>query len=372
MSTSLKKLFGILIVGVALSLGILTALPVMAEAQDMDEASMGAEQNTVKNAGAVVTTQPTTEPPAAGRVVNPGDSLWSIGQEHLGPEATPEQILEEVRRIYEINRDRIGNDPNLLVAGQELLMPSVPESTPQPVAQEPVAQEPVAQEPAPAESAAPAESVDLPDSPEAQEDIPVAREVAAEEPSSFFAPLANLDDQERRTVLGLGIILLTLVFAILIAWKLPMNRGGWRSAPSSGTYQDYFSNYALPTRESDPSESAPTVPGAASSEVAPQFQQPGTAKAPASGEAAAGSDDLEQILTPLLTDMLKDMQQWREEHSAVPQGDASVEANASNGPHEAEDSPSGVPAYERLRLVDAPLDQHEEEHQRSSRKEVSK
>ena len=361
MSTSLKKLFGILIVGVALSLGILTALPVMAEAQDMDEASMGAEQNTVKNAGAVVTTQPTTEPPAAGRVVNPGDSLWSIGQEHLGPEATPEQILEEARRIYEINRDRIGNDPNLLVAGQELLMPSVPESTPQPVAQEPVAQEP-----------APAESVDLPDSPEAQEDIPVAREVAAEEPSSFFAPLANLDDQERRTVLGLGIILLTLVFAVLIAWKLPMNRGGWRSAPPSDTYQNYFSNYALPTRESDPSESAPTGLGAASSEVAPQVQQPGTAKASASGEAAAGSDDLEQILTPLLTDMLKDMQQWREEHSAVPQGDAWVEANYSNGPHEAEDSPSGVPAHERLRLVDAPLDQHEEEHQRSSSKEVSK
>jgi len=345
LSTSLKKLFGILIVGVALSLGILTALPVMAEAQDMDEASMGAEQNTVKNAGAVVTTQPTTESPVAGRVVNPGDSLWSIGQEHLGPEATPEQILEEVRRIYEINRDRIGNDPNLLVAGQELLMPSVPESTPQPVAQEPVAQEP-----------APAESVDLPDSPEAQEDIPVAREVAAEEPSSFFAPLANLDDQERRTVLGLGIILLTLVFAVLIAWKLPMNRR----------------NYALPTRESDPSESAPTGLGAASSEVAPQVQQPGTAKASASGEAAAGSDDLEQILTPLLTGMLKDMQQWREEHSAVPQGDAWVEANASNGPHEAENSPSSVPAHERLRLVDAPPDQHEEEHQRSSRKEVSK
>ena len=346
MSTSLKKLFGILIVGVALSLSILTALPVMAEAQDMDEASMGAEQNIVKNAGAVVTTQPTTESPVAGRVVNPGDSLWSIGQEHLGPEATPKQILEEARRIYEINRDRIGNDPNLLVAGQELLMPSVPESTPQPVAQEP----------APAESAAPAESVDLPDSSEAQEDIPVAREVAAEEPSSFFAPLANLDDQERRTVLGLGIILLTLVFAVLIAWKLPMNRR----------------NYALPTRESDPSESAPTGLGAASSEVAPQVQQPGTAKASASGEAAAGSDDLEQILTPLLTGMLKDMQQWREEHSAVPQGDAWVESNASNGPHEAEDSPSGVPAHERLRLVDAPLDQHEEEHQRSSRKEVSK
>jgi hypothetical protein len=372
LSTSLKKLFGILIVGVALSLGILTALPVMAEAQDMDEASMGAEQNTVKNAGAVVTTQPTTEPPTAGRVVNPGDSLWSIGQEHLGPEATPERILEEARRIYEINQDRIGNDPNLLVAGQELLMPSVPESTTQPVAQEPVAQEPVAQEPAPAESAAPAESVDLPDSPEAQEDIPVAREVAAEEPSSFFAPLVNLDDQERRKVLGLGIILLTLVFAILIAWKLPMNRGGWRSAPSSGTYQDYFSNYALPTRESDPSESAPTGPGAASSKAAPQVQQLGTAKAPAGGEVAAGSDDLEQILTPLLTDMLKDMQQWREEHSAVPQGDASVEANASNGPHEAENSPSSVPAHERLRLVDAPPDQHEEEHQRSSRKEVSK
>jgi hypothetical protein len=303
LSTSLKRLFGILIVGVALSLGILTALPVMAEAQDMDEASMDVEQNTVKNTGAVVTTQPTTEPPAASRqVVNYGDSLWSIGQKRLGPEATPERILEESRIIYEINRDRIGNDPNLLLVGQELLMPSVPESTPQPVAQGPVAQGPVAQEPvAPAESPAPAESVALPDRPEAQEDIPVAPEVADEEPSSF-APLANLDDNERRRVLGLGIILLTLVVGILMARNLPMNRGHWTTSESD-------------QRESDQREGASTMPGSASPEAAPQVLRVG----------------------------------------------------AANAPREAEDSPSSaVPVYKRLRLADNPPDEQDEDHQRRS------
>ena len=382
MSTSLKRLFGILIVGVALSLGIIAALPVMAEAQDMDEASMDAGQIPVENAGVATTTQPATEPQAARRVVNPGDSLWSIGQEHLGSRATPERVQEETEKIYEINRDRIGDDPNLLLVGQELLMPPAPESVPQsaegPVEPTPpvsestpqlVEEEPVEAEPAPDESAA------VPDASEAQ-DAPAAREVA-DDNSSSFAPFANLDDTERRRLLGLGIILLTLVVAILMAWKLPMNRGGWRGAPSRGAYQDYFSNYALPTRESDqgdsdPREGASTTPGSASPETAPQVERVEATKASAGGEAPAGSDDLEQVLLPVLTNMLKDMQQWREEHGAVTQGGASDEADASDGPREAEEATREVPARRRLRLLDSPPAEHEEEHQRRNSAEVGK
>jgi hypothetical protein len=64
---------------------------------------------------------------AASVVVRPGDSLWSIGEEHLGPNATPQRIDREVERIYALNRERIGADPNLILVGQELLVPSVGE-----------------------------------------------------------------------------------------------------------------------------------------------------------------------------------------------------------------------------------------------------
>ena len=355
MSTSLKRLFGILIVGVALSLGITAALPVMAEAQDMDEASMDAGQNPVENAGVATTTQPATEPQAALRVVNPGDSLWSIGQEHLGPGAASDQVQEEAEKIYDINRDRIGDDPNLILVGQELLMPPAPESVPQP-AEGPVeptppvseestpqsAEEPVAAEPAPAESAV------LPDSSEAQ-DTPEAGEVASDN-SSSFAPFANLNGIELNKLLGLGIILLTLVVAILMAWKLPMDRSGKQR------------------------EGASTTPKVTSPDVAPQDRSVQADNAPAGGEVQIGSGFLEQDDTLLLVGtMLEEMRdRRREEHGAAPQRGISERANATNGPREAEGSPSGVPVHKRLRLVDAPPDEHEGDHQRRSSAGVGK
>src|SRR3712207_5491104 len=51
-------------------------------------------------------------------VVVPGDSLWSISSEQLGPNATPQQIATAVERIYALNRIQIG-DPNLIFAGQK-------------------------------------------------------------------------------------------------------------------------------------------------------------------------------------------------------------------------------------------------------------
>jgi LysM domain-containing protein len=57
-------------------------------------------------------------------VVAPGDSLWSISARWLGPDATALQVANGVERIYALNRDRIGADPNLLLAGQRLALPS--------------------------------------------------------------------------------------------------------------------------------------------------------------------------------------------------------------------------------------------------------
>jgi hypothetical protein len=57
-------------------------------------------------------------------VVASGDSLWSISSRWLGPEATTEQIAHGVRRIYALNQKQIGSNPNLIFAGQRLLLPS--------------------------------------------------------------------------------------------------------------------------------------------------------------------------------------------------------------------------------------------------------
>lgn len=56
-------------------------------------------------------------------VVRPGDTLWSISAERLGPNATPRRIMNGVEQIHALNRGRIGADPNLIFVGQELLVP---------------------------------------------------------------------------------------------------------------------------------------------------------------------------------------------------------------------------------------------------------
>jgi hypothetical protein len=65
------------------------------------------------------------DPQAAERVVvAPGDSLWSISAQWLGPEATTQQIADGVERIYVLNQKQLGSNPNLIFAGQSLLLPS--------------------------------------------------------------------------------------------------------------------------------------------------------------------------------------------------------------------------------------------------------
>ena len=64
-----------------------------------------------------------TEPVNTTTVVKPGDTLFGIAQEELGPDATPQLLPDEVNRIHDLNRDRIGDNPHMIFPGQELRMP---------------------------------------------------------------------------------------------------------------------------------------------------------------------------------------------------------------------------------------------------------
>ena len=71
--------------------------------------------------------------PAAGSpvaapvvVVHRGDTLWAIAARHLGGRPSDTQIDASWRTWYAANRAVIGNDPNLILPGQQLRPPAVP------------------------------------------------------------------------------------------------------------------------------------------------------------------------------------------------------------------------------------------------------
>lgn len=55
--------------------------------------------------------------------VRPGDTLWSIAADQLGPHATDWEIAEHWPRWHEANRDAIGDDPSHLLPGSLLHAP---------------------------------------------------------------------------------------------------------------------------------------------------------------------------------------------------------------------------------------------------------
>ena len=295
MSTSLKGLVWIVVAGVALSLAILAGLPGMAEAQEVETQTLGtasteAEQNTTTDdqKGAPAAWRPAPESSTTRLVVEPGDSLWSISEEHIGPGATPKQIAYEVERTFDLNRGRIGEDPNLIFPGQEfvLLPPASDTAATAPVSQEPAAAQqapnpivvqsegvsdsPVA-EPAVSEEAVPengasggAVSEDAVTAPptsgqtDEQAENASAESVPAESVPAESVPtttaaggvagsLLEVYDNIKveRRLLGIGILALTLIVAILMAMRLPMRRNVEDPA-TWGIPQDYYENYARP------------------------------------------------------------------------------------------------------------------------------
>lgn len=68
---------------------------------------------------------PTRDAPAAEQVVvRRGDCLWDIVRRHLGPDATGPDVARAWPRWYAANREVIGPDPDLLLPGQVLVVPS--------------------------------------------------------------------------------------------------------------------------------------------------------------------------------------------------------------------------------------------------------
>lgn len=222
----------------------------------------------------------------AGVVVKPGDSLWSISERHLGPRANPSDVVSLVEGTYALNRETIGADPSLLLAGQRLQLPPAArgtseitqpattraaaeaESTPKAaIHYEPAAANTGAQKLRPegdpqvrvdtAEApAAATRPVDLPEVAESARSLavpaarPVASDTAAIAGTSFLdeahstatnvvAGLVEVFPQDvnlQRRWVGYNIILLTLLSAALMLWKLPMKRPvspeSWGAYPS--------------------------------------------------------------------------------------------------------------------------------------------
>jgi hypothetical protein len=303
-TTRLKGHVGIVIAGVVLAvlaaLSILAVLPGVAEAQEEAEAqedmgptaSVEAEQNSTTDdeKGASATTR---------LVVEPGDSLWSISEEHIGPGATPEQIAYEVERIFELNRDQIGENPNLIFPGQEFFLVSAapggaaaaPEQ-PVAVAEQQQAPEPIVVESegvsdSPAAENAAIESVvpedDVSEGAVSEDAIPVAtpsrdqtdeqaesapaESAPAESAPAESAPAESVTAESaapattagsigdsvleaynnlkgERRLLGVGILALTLIVALLMAWRLPMRRNVEDPQAWGIPQQQYYENYA--------------------------------------------------------------------------------------------------------------------------------
>ena len=72
------------------------------------------------------TNDPDSRPIAEVYIVDPGDSLWRIARSVLtadGSTAGSTEIDAYWRVIYQVNRQVIGDDPNLIHPGQELELP---------------------------------------------------------------------------------------------------------------------------------------------------------------------------------------------------------------------------------------------------------
>lgn len=66
---------------------------------------------------------PSAPTSAGSHTVERGDSLWRITAELLGPDASNAAIADAWPLIYQANRSTIGDDPGLILPGQQLTIP---------------------------------------------------------------------------------------------------------------------------------------------------------------------------------------------------------------------------------------------------------
>ncbi len=259
-------------------------------------------------------------------VVRPGDTLWTISTEALGADATPQQIASEAERIYALNRDQIGPDPNLILPGQELSVPAAAETSSATVREAAGLPAPArgegevaraaevgqggraAAEAAAAEAAAPRapeQPANLPKAPGATPvpavESPASSDVGSTSSSAVGSSLKSVRSSVERAVagavaataqtfaevrattdgrqqLGMGIIALTLLIGGLMAWKLPMRR---RVGESElwGIYSGYYGDYAYAggyyTYQDSYQEKTPDLHGdSAPASAAPLISEP--------------------------------------------------------------------------------------------------
>lgn len=244
------------IVIAALSAATLAVLPGVAEAQYTYGALTGAGQNTdettANQTAAATATRPVPETatPATSAtrvVVDPGDSLWSIVQERLGPNASPELIDHEVGRIFELNRQRIGDDPDLILPGQELSLASLVQGTEHATDASATeftamtAEEPARLEPNEEPALEPAVSEPAVEQP--AEGEPAARNV---EPSYTESAVVDRWLPDTLTLLlSSGLFLFALAIATFGAWKLLRVRRLLRKRPEPSYRHDRSDHYGV-------------------------------------------------------------------------------------------------------------------------------
>ena len=246
MSTKLERYVWVTIAVAVLLVGALAALPTMAEAQA--EAQEEEEDTSGDTRQAEQSAYESNDPAAKHRVVEPGDSLWAIVQERLGPNASPELIDHEVGQIFELNRQRIGDDPDLILPGQELSLASLVQGTEH--ATDASATEftaTTAEEPArlePNEEPALEPAVSEPAVEQPAEDEPAARNV---EPS--YTESADVDDRRLPDALTLlfssGLFVFALAVATFGAWKLLRVRRLLRERPEASFRHDRSGHYGV-------------------------------------------------------------------------------------------------------------------------------
>lgn len=114
--------FGIASTAAGASPALASGLP------DLDRApvSVGQVPDPGANLPKSAAPDPGNEPRQSKRVrVAPGDCLWSLAQQQLGPGATNLQIDRQWRRWYSVNRKAIGSDPNTIRTGTWLQAPTI-------------------------------------------------------------------------------------------------------------------------------------------------------------------------------------------------------------------------------------------------------